>query len=118
MQGDRHSKVAMQLAELTAQFVQKEANTNPLITITHADISRDYKNATVFFTTVPDGREDDALAFLKRNGRELRRFIMKRMSLKQIPFLSFSVDYGERHRQHIDELVQESGVESTFEEEV
>ena len=117
MHGKRHDRVADQLKELAASFVQKEANTDPLITITHADIAKDYKNATIYFTTIPNDREADALAFLKRSGREMRRYIMKQMSLKQIPFLSFSVDYGERHRQHIDELVDETGTESTFGED-
>lgn len=117
MHGTRQDKIADQLRELAAAYVQKEANTDPLITITHADVSKDYKNATIYFTTIPNDSEAAALVFLQRNGREMRRFIMKQMTLKQIPFLSFSVDYGERHRQHIDELVSETGVESTFEED-
>jgi hypothetical protein len=39
---------------------------------------------------------------------------MKRNNLKIVPHLDFEVDYGERHRQHIDEIVRENGIESTF----
>ena len=114
MSQDRQTKVAEQVAYYVAQFVQKEANADPLITITRADVSSDYSNATIYFTTIPDNRQNDALIFLKRAGSEMRQFIKKKMRIKQIPFLTFAVDYGERHRQHIDEIVRETGTEPTF----
>lgn len=112
---DRQNRIAEQVAYYVAEFVQKEANADPLITITRAEISSDYSNATIFFTTLPDDRQDDALVFLKRAGSEMRHYVKKHLRIKQIPFLTFSVDYGERHRQHIDEIVRETGVTPTFE---
>lgn len=117
MHEDRQSKVATLLTELAAKYVQQEANTDPLITITRSDVSPDYKNATIFFTTIPEERQEDALAFLKRNGGEMRRFVMKQMRIKHIPHLDFMVDYGERHRQHIDEIVRETGTKPTLDPE-
>ncbi len=114
---DRHTKVATLLTELVAKFVQQEANPNPLITITRSNVSKDYKNATIFFTTIPEDRQDDALVFLKRSAGDIRRHVMQHMRIKQIPHLDFMVDYGERHRQHIDEIVRETGTKTTFEEE-
>ncbi len=107
MSSDRHSRVATFLGELVATFIQQEANTDPLITVTRADISPDYKNATIYFTTIPDEREADALAFLKRSGGDIRAYVKHKANLKIIPFFTFSVDYGERHRQHIDEVAKE-----------
>lgn len=104
---DRHVRVESLLRELIASFVQHEANADPLITITRTTAASDYKRVTVFFTTIPDGREEDALHFLKRTGSELRGYIKKKSNLKIIPFLEFSVDYGEKHRQHIDEIAKE-----------
>ncbi len=113
---DRHDRIVSLIKELAAVFIQQEANTNPLITITKVTTSPDYRNATIFFTTIPDGREEDALIFLKRSGRELRHYIMKKSNMKIIPNLEFSLDVGERHRQHVDEIVRETGTPSTFEE--
>ena len=113
---DRHDRVASLIKEMVATFIQHEANADPLITITKVSTSTDYKNATVYFTTIPEGREPDALIFLKRNGRELRHYIKKRSNLKIIPNLEFDLDAGERHRQNMDKLVDETGTESTFEE--
>jgi ribosome-binding factor A len=104
---DRHQRVESLIRELVAAFIQQEANTDPLITVTHVTSSPDYRRMTVFFTTIPEGKEDNAVAFLKRTGGELRSYVKKKSNLKIIPFLEFSVDYGERHRQNIDEIARE-----------
>jgi ribosome-binding factor A len=104
---DRHDKVSGLIQEVTATFVQQEANTDPLITITSCHVSPDYKRTTIFFTTIPEGKEEGALIFLKRNAGELRNFIKEKTRLKAIPHIEFSLDYGERHRQHIDDIVRD-----------
>lgn len=104
---DRHDRVAGLLQTIAATFIQQEANTDPLITVTRVTMSPDYKRATIFFTTLPEGREDDAAIFLKRSASELRHRIKKKCNLKIIPHLDFTLDVGERHRQHIDEVVRE-----------
>ncbi len=116
MQKDRHERVATLIKELAAKFIQQEANTDPLITITSVTTSPDYKNATIFFTTIPDSKENESLIFLKRYAGELRHYIKKTCNLKIIPHIEFAVDFGERHRQHIDEIVRETGIDPTFEE--
>ncbi len=104
---DRHLRVESLIRELVAAFIQQEANTNPLITVTRATTAPDYRRVTIYFTTIPDGQEKEAMAFLQRIGSELRGYIKKKSNLKIIPFIEFSVDYGERHRQHIDEIARE-----------
>ena len=104
---ERQLKVANMLKEHVATFVQHEANTDPLITITRTDISPDLKRAIIFFTTIPDGKEADALVFLKRNATEMRQYLKQKALFKRIPHLDFMVDAGERHRQHIDEVMEQ-----------
>jgi len=104
---ERHERVMSLIQELAATFIQHEANTDPLITITKVNTSPDFRNVTIFFTTLPEGQEDDARIFLKRNGRELRQYIKKKSNLKIIPNLDFALDVGERHRQHTDEIARE-----------
>ncbi len=115
MSQDRQSKVADEIAHHIAAFIQKEANNDPLITVTRAEMNRDYSQATIFITTIPEEKQDAALVFLKRAGSDMRHYVKKHMRIKQIPFLSFEVDFGERHRQHIDDLVRDAGIPSTFE---
>jgi ribosome-binding factor A len=109
---DRHDRVSAELADLAAQFIQSEANTDPLITVTRATVSKDYGAATIYITTIPDSRENDALIFLKRHGSAMRDFIKRRSELKIIPRFDFAVDAGERHRQHMDEIVRKIGDEN------
>ncbi|MFM2339714.1 MAG: hypothetical protein RLZZ360_350 [Candidatus Parcubacteria bacterium] len=101
---DKHDRATSLIHEVVATYIRNEANTNPLITVTNVSVSPDYRKYTIFFTTIPDGREDDALIFLKRSASDIRDYVKKHTKLKIIPHLEFSVDYGERHRQHIDEI--------------
>ena len=107
MDFDRHDRIRSQLKEFAALFVRNEANTDPMITITDASISPDYRKATIKFTTIPDNRQEDALIFLKRSASHFRDFLKKKSAFKRIPHIEFEVDYGERHRQHIDEIARE-----------
>lgn len=107
MHNDRHDRVATLLKEFAATFVSQEANTDPLITITGASISPDYRRASIFFTTIPDNREADALVFLKRSASEFRHFLKRKSNLKRIPHIEFMLDVGERHRQYTDEIFRE-----------
>ena len=106
MKTDRHQKVVGIIRELIAQYVQQEANTDPLITITGATIAPDYRRVTILFTTIPDDREKDAEVFLKRHATDMRQFLKRKAHLKIIPHLDFQLDVGERHRQHMDEVVR------------
>lgn len=104
---DRHDRVVSLLKEHAATFIRQEANTDPLITVTNASISPDYKRITIFVTTIPDTKEAEALVFLKRYSSEFRQYVKKHSNLKIIPHVEFEIDYGERHRQHIDEIARE-----------
>jgi ribosome-binding factor A len=104
---DKHVRFAGILSELAARFIQQEANTDPLITVTRVDLSKDWKRLIIFVTTIPDGREGDAMIFLKRTAGDMRQFFKKHGRMKHIPHLEFMYDAGEKHRQHMDELVKE-----------
>lgn len=97
---DRQPKIESLLRELAASFVLTEANPNPLITITRVAMSSDLRKATIFLTTIPEEREQDALIFMKRTATELRDHIKKNSGLKSIPHLEFFIDGDERIRQH------------------
>lgn len=107
MEFDRHDRARSLLMETAAEFIRTEANTNPLITVTNVEVSSNYHHVTIFFTTIPENGQDDAKIFLHRKGTELRQYLKKHARLKFIPEIKFEVDYGERHRQHIDEIARE-----------
>lgn len=103
----RKEKVANYIKELAAQFLQRENNGTSLITVTSADCSPDLKKATVFITVLPTEKEKPALEFAKRQRGEMRAFLKKNMTTKNVPFIDIAIDLGEKHRQKIDELLRE-----------
>jgi ribosome-binding factor A len=107
MSQDRHIRMTGIITELAAKFIQHEANTDPLITVTNVDLSPDWKRVLIMVTTIPDGREADALIFLKRNASEMRNYFKKHGRFKTIPHLDFMIDVGEKHRQNMDDLVRD-----------
>lgn len=101
----RKEKVAGRLQEIISSFLNKEANTQSVVTVTHCEIGSDLKNVTAFITVFPESFEASALEFAKRKRSELRSIIADKMRMKTIPFVEFEIDAGERNRQHIEELL-------------
>src|SRR3989344_7569145 len=104
---ERNEKVANHIKELTAEFLGRASNRTSLVTVTSASCSPDLKRATVFITVMPVSKEKAALEFAKRKRPELREFLKKTMTTKNIPFIDIAIDLGEKHRQKIDELLRE-----------
>ena len=103
---NRNEKVANQIKELAAQFLERENDRTSLITLTTTSCSPDLKRATIFITVLPESKEAAALSFVKRQLRGLREFLRKNMPMKVIPFLEVKIDLGEKNRQKIDELLR------------
>ena len=102
----RNEKVANFIKEMTAQFLGRVNDRTSLITVTNATCSSDLKRATVFITVLPEEKEKLALEFAKRKRGELREFLKKTMTTKNVPFIDIAIDLGEKHRQKIDELLR------------
>ena len=100
----RQERVALQIQGLAAQFLERESDRTTMITVTRVALSKDFKNATVFFTVFPEDKEGVALDFTKRQRKNLRNYVKKGSVLKRLPFFDFEIDYGEKNRQRIDEL--------------
>jgi ribosome-binding factor A len=104
MEFDRSERVKSLLIEMIASFIREEANSTPLITVSNLVVSPNNRDVRVLITTIPNGGEANALIFLKRKGTDLRNYIKKNGRFQYIPHIDFEIDYGERHRQHIDEI--------------
>lgn len=103
---ERKEKAETLVRKLAAEFLNKEHNHSSLITVTRADLSPDFKNCKIFFTVLPENKEADALAFLKRKRSDMRDVLKDKMDTKNIPFVDFTIDLGEKNRQQIDELLR------------
>jgi ribosome-binding factor A len=102
----RSEKVADFIKEFTASYLAREKNNTSLLTVTGANCSPDLKHSTVFITVLPETKEEEALEFARRKRSEIREFLKKNMSTKNIPVIDFAIDQGEKNRQKIDELLR------------
>ncbi|NQV93463.1 ribosome-binding factor A [Candidatus Kaiserbacteria bacterium] len=101
---DRVLKVSLLVKDAAADFLNRESNRTSLITVTRANISKDFAKATVFFTVFPDDQQEQVLHFARRKRADFKAYLKSHLRLKRIPFVDFEIDAGEKHRQHIDEI--------------
>jgi Ribosome-binding factor A len=117
----RENKAESLIVELAAKYIAREAGRSTLITPLRADISPDRKNATIYVSVFPDADSDHALAFLKRHKDLFRNSLKRTTRLAILPYITFELDYGEKNRQHLEEItrglvIPEAPAESTPEE--
>ena len=101
----RTEKVSNLIKELAANFLEKEASNISLITVTGCEVSRDLKNAVVYFTVLPENKEKAALDFVKRMRGNFRDYLKKNLEMRVLPFIDFEIDKNEKNRQRIDQLL-------------
>ncbi len=104
---NRNEKVAGEIKELAAQFLERENDRTSLITIISANVSPDLKRGTLFITVLPTEKETSALNFVRRQLGDFRKYLKNNLQIKTIPFLDVAIDLGEKNRQKIDELLRE-----------
>ncbi|HTE48826.1 MAG TPA: ribosome-binding factor A [Candidatus Paceibacterota bacterium] len=104
----RTERVANYIKELAAEFLGRVNDRTSLVTVTSATCSSDLKRATIYMTVFPPEKEKPALQFAKRKRGELREYLKKNLTAKNIPFIDIAIDLGEKHRQKIDELLRNS----------
>lgn len=109
MTEDVHTgRMHSELKELAAQYISTVSNHQSLITVTDLSLSDDSKHATFLVSIFPAEREATALDFLNRNKDECRAFIKQRSRMRVLPYIIFKADEGEKQRQKIDALLNDT----------
>ena len=108
----RQEKVAEVLRVLSSEFMKRTSNRTSLITITRVNVSKDMRKATLYISVYPETEEKHALNFFKRSLSGLRDYVKPKLSMKVIPFFDVELDMGEKNRQQLDELSEESSSSS------
>jgi ribosome-binding factor A len=76
-----------------------------LITVTKVEITDDLKNAKAFISVMPAERADLTMHGLKAAMGRIRRDVMERIHIKEMPTLRFEYDHGLREQQVISDLL-------------
>ena len=94
------------VAHMAGDFFAREGGVKALITVTHADVSHNFKNVMVYLSVLPHTHEKEALAFAKRARSDFREYMKARSFFHPAPIVDFEIDYGEKNRQRVDELTR------------
>ncbi len=101
----RQQQIAEALAHIAGEFYSREASRDSLITVTRADVSPDLGNAMIYISVLPESAETKALAFAKRERTALRDYVKKKVTFSTIPTFDVMIDFGEKNRQRITDLL-------------
>ena len=104
----RHVRVAEALAHMAGEYFAREKPRDSLVTVTHAELSDDFKNVLVFLSILPQTEEQSALKFAKRARSDFREYIKNHSRFSPIPTVDFEIDFGEKNRQRVDELTRKN----------
>ena len=105
---NKDKKIEEVIKKAAARFLLEEGGITSLLTVTHVIVSTKFEQATVYFTAFPVDKEKTALDFLKRKRSEFKEYLRNETKLGRIPFVDFELDLGEKNRQRIEEISQES----------
>lgn len=98
----KNDRIKEELKHLAGRFLMENVNKSSLVTVTNIEMSKDAKNATIFFTVFPDNFEKTALEFAKRKRSDFKKFVREESVIARIPHIDFQIDFGEKNRQKID----------------
>lgn len=101
----KDEKASALLAKFAAEYFLTESNQDSMITVTKVELKNKGKDATIFFTALPENKEEAALEFANRRRNDFRHYITLKKSFGFTPQISFAIDFGEHNRQKIDELL-------------
>src|SRR5687767_6304367 len=99
-------QLAKQMMRHAADFFARESNRTSLITITNYNLSPDTRNATLLVSVLPEGQEENVVAFMNRRAGDFRDYLKKHVKTKIIPYVKIEIDRGEKNRQLIDQLLK------------
>ena len=114
-QGQRPKRVGEEIRRSLADiFMRGECHSPELvgasITITEVRVSPDLKNATAFFMPLAGQHKKELLEALKVASPELRYLVSKKMALRYMPRIHFSLDESFDVAEKIDTLLRKPEV--------
>lgn len=104
MDSDRQLKYSEMLRKLTTEHIARESNRDALITISRVTVSPDLKNATVYYTVLPESKKAAVDGFMLRQRKHIRNYIKQNAHTRTIPYVEVEYDLGEKNRQRIEDI--------------
>lgn len=110
MQTNRTEKVAGTIQKMLSEILLrhvKDPDLN-LVTILHVKVSKDLRNAKVYFSVLGDQeRQKRAIQAMNRAKGFLRSEVGHQLQLRLVPELDFIYDNSAEYAMHINELINQ-----------
>jgi len=106
----RDKRVADAIKDSVAKIVLNELSDPKIgfVTVTRCHISRDLKNATVYFSIMGDeAARQESLEHLQGARGYIRRRLGQMVMFRVVPELRFALDDVLAHEMHINEIISE-----------
>lgn len=101
-------EIKRELASLLTKELKDPRVVDSLVSITHVEVSRDIRQATVFISCLgEEATKKDALAVLKKAAGFLRSNLASRLSVRYTPELFFKIDPSIEEGARINQLLAE-----------
>ena len=100
------------IAEIIQRKIKDPIFNNYIITVTAVEITKDFSNAKVFISSVPDNNEENKIIFtLQKSEGFFRRELNSEIRIKKIPKLTFILDKTQINANKIEDLIKEIAIE-------
>ena len=101
----RKEKLESIIHEELSKLIKRHIDTNAIITITSVVLSKKLDEGTIWVAILPEEKEENTLALLKRNVGKLRHFLLKKLTIRVVPHLTFKIDAGAKNAAVVEEAL-------------
>jgi len=108
MSGRRTERVSAQLQRSIQQVITRglqDPRARGLITVTHVDVSKDLRDATIRVSVLPHEHEDLTLHALKDASKHIRRQTGDLIAMHRLPAFHFKLDTSLRKQAEVIEAL-------------
>ncbi len=106
----RMERINQQVKREIGKIIQQELSDPRLefVSITNVDVSKDLRNARVYFSVLGDERQkENAEKGLNGAGGTVRGFLSKKLNMRNTPELKFYYDKSIEHTSFVEETLKE-----------
>ncbi len=95
MSYQRHQRVESLIRDKLNELILRELEFDgALVTVTEVEVQKDLDYANIKVSAIPSDRIDSAVKILNQNKKRLGHLLLRKINIKPMPELRFSVDIG------------------------
>lgn len=96
--------------ELSKLIIRELEFEGALVTITGVKISDDTAFADVLFSVLPSDKAKEVSKVFERSAGHLQKLLIRKLSLRNIPYIRFEYDPGLEKAQKVEKILLEEGI--------